>query len=121
MIERCDLGLGLAHLLGTLLAELVVVGSKKRDLFKEDVILFGEQMNPFSTVTRVFAAILASVSIADAYICGLFGSELLEGGSVGPSFLDEAKVLSLFDLEAGDESLILGHQLAMDLTLLANR
>ena len=34
LIERCDLGLGLAHLLGTLLAELVVVGSKQRDLFE---------------------------------------------------------------------------------------
>ena len=84
-----------------------MVGSKKRDLFKEDVILFGEQMDPLSTVTRVFTAILASVSIADAYICGLFGSELLQGGSIGPSFLDEAKVLSLFDFETSDESLIL--------------
>ena len=107
LIERCDLGLGLAHLLGTLLAELVVVGSKQRDLFKEDVILFSQQMNPLSTVTRVLTALFASVTITDSNICRLFSSELLQGGGIGPSFLDEAKVLSLFDFETGDESLIL--------------
>ena len=95
-----------------------MVGSKERNLFKENVVLFGEQMDPLSTVTRVLTAILAPIT--DAYICRLFSSELLQGGGVGPSFLDEAKVLSLFDLEAGDESLIVGHQLAMDLGLLTN-
>ena len=55
LIKRCDLGLGFAHLVCTLLAELVVMGSQKCDLLKEDMVLLCQKMDPFLIALFAFS------------------------------------------------------------------
>ena len=119
LIKRSDLGLGLAHLVSTLLAELVVMRSQECDLLKEDMILLSQQVDPFPVA--IFTVWTRSVFIR--VISGLVWvacTQGLKSSCIGPSLFNELQVLPLFDFKRAGKLVVFAHELPMHVSLLTN-
>jgi hypothetical protein len=56
-IKSIDLGLGFSHLFSAFLAELVMMGSQKSDLFEQNMVFFSQEMQSFTHAVSVLVLI----------------------------------------------------------------
>ena len=100
LIEGCDFDVGFVHFLSALLAELVVMSSKKRHLLEQNMILLSKQMDALSAVVIFVLAI-------GVVVAGHIGAKGLQVGDVDAGFFDQSEVFTLLDLEAAYQFFVL--------------